>query len=353
MLRRLRLIAFVLPLLVLSLGDAAGVTLPPQASDEAHAHVTHGPDGLALDRRGRPTPVAATYAVDNHAEWLACEYDGQVLLNDYLGITDGQNESLPQVHAIYVYPAKTASRFVQFAAMFQADALQSSALLKTLGRDVRWDRRPDLVPAAPVCSSGRRPSTMLDITVFQSKYSARQLGTDRQFSLIAAELAASPKFPTSSNKKYIAWLDAGSNYCGQGTLWSDPSRVEGNASDANRTTGIVYRPYTNSTATGGFCRGRTLLHELGHNLGALQTTAPHAFDGAHCNDDKNDTMCYIANSATTSGLAPQFDWNKDDYWDPTPGKLGWWTLNLSKYICPLGTTGTAPDCATANLNPGY
>ncbi len=352
MLRRFRLLPLFLPLLALSAGDASGVELPDQASDEAHAHVTHGPDGLALDGRGRPAPVAATYAVDNHAEWLACEYDGQVLLEDYLAATPGQDETLPQVHAIYVYPAKTTSRFPQFAAMFQADARQASALVQTLGADVRWDVRPDLVPAATCPSEGRR-TTMLDITVFQSKYSARQLGTDRQFSLVAAELAASPKFPSSTKKKYIAWLDAGSNYCGQGTLWQDTTRRVGNTSDVNRTTGIVYRPYTpiSNAANGGFCRGRTLLHELGHNLGAVQKVAPHAFDGAHCNDDKNDTMCYVANSSATSGVPPQFDFNKDDYWDPAAAKLTWWTLNLSRYICPLGT-GTTPDCTKLNA-PSY
>lgn len=65
--------------------------------------------------------------MDNHADWLACEYDGKALVDDYLAATPGQDESLPQVHAIYVHPAKTNSRFLQFAAMFQADALQSSA----------------------------------------------------------------------------------------------------------------------------------------------------------------------------------------------------------------------------------
>lgn len=98
-----------------------------------------------------------------------------------------------------------------------------------------------------------------------------------------------------------------------------------------------------SWPTGGFCRGRTLRHELGHKLGALQSVAPHAYDGAHCNDSGEDTMCYTAATSVDTG-GPDFDYNNDDYWDPaanpklgSQGRLPWWTANLSKFICP--TTG--------------
>ena len=258
------------------------------------------------------------------------------------------------MHAIYVYPTKTNPRFLQFAAMFQADARQSSELVQSLGRDVRWDFRARSLPQSASCGG----TTVLDITVFKSKYTARQLSAANQFSLVSNELKASGKF-NSSTKKYVAWLDAGSQYCGQGSLYQDTTRGANNASEIYRTTGIVYRPYANDAATGGFCRGRTLLHELGHNLGAVQRVAPHAFDGAHCDDDNNDTMCYSASTTVTSE-APQFDFRKDDYWDPGASKsttaddgyprlnsemLGWnlstasrstpawWALNLSRYLC--------------------
>jgi hypothetical protein len=77
-------------------------------------------------------------------------------------------------------------------------------------------------------------------------------------------------------------------------------------------------------------------HEIGHTLGALQSHAPHAFDGAHCNDAIEDTMC--------EGPAPRrghgrrgdqyFDFGNDDYWSPPGGTpLGWWTLDLSRFLC--------------------
>ena len=77
--------------------------------------------------------------------------------------------------------------------------------------------------------------------------------------------------------------------------------------------------------------------------------APHAFDGAHCNDSGEDTMCYVSSTTPDTG-GPDFDYNNDDYWDPianprltTAAKLGHWTVNLSSFICP--TTG----CDSANV----
>ncbi len=370
---RLRLAALLVGVLVVSLSSGAGASLPPMADDEAHAHATHGPDGLALDKRGhRHNPAVARYSVDNHAQWRPCEYDGASLLDDYILHTVGQTETLPQVHAVYVYPADTGSRFPQLAAMFQADARQSSVLLQTLGRDVRWDLRPAGVSQTPgpgFCGS----PTLLDITVFQSQYTARELSSAHQFSLVATELAKSGKF-SAVDKKYVVWLDANSQYCGQGTLWQDAARSPINDSDVNRTTGIVYRPYAASDGpTGGFCRGRTLLHELGHNLGALQSGTPNAFDKAHCDDDNNDTMCYTGEASDqVNSPDAQFDYGKNDYWDPGASKpttqnpdgspttsaevLTWWTVNLSRYICPLPPEATAAspaDCSRHNSNPGY
>ena len=330
--RRLVVAGALLPVALVAglAGEAA--SLPPQASPvgEEHAH-THGPDGVGLDPRGR-TPAAAPYDVDAPAPWTAAQYDGQVHTTDQPDLT-----TLPTFHAVYVHPADKPSRFGQFAAMFQADARDASALLTELyGRGIRFDER-----------AGAGGARYLDITVVRSKYKARQLSSGNQFSLVANELAA--KGFTAPNKKYAVWLDAGSQACGQGHLYQDTRRSGANYNEG-RTTAIVYRPYNSADASGGFCRGRTLRHELGHNMGALQSVAPHAFDGAHCDDSAEDTMCYTSATSVDSG-PPAFDHNNDDYWDPVAAggsrKLGWWTVNLSSYVCPVGG-----DCSRPNV-PEY
>ncbi len=308
--------ALLAPVLLLAGSSPAG-SLPDQAAPAGHEHAhTHGPDGLALDRGG-PNRVAAAepYAVDAHAAWSKSEWDGQVNRSDEPDLT-----AAPQIHAVYVYPARATSRFLDFAAMFQADARQANTLLGTRDSRLGFDERLGADGA----------TRYLDITVFQSKYRARQLSGSNQFSLVANELAALPEF-NKPNKKYVVWLDAGSRYCGQATLYHDTTRSELNANNG-RTTGIVYRPHSTTNGEGGFCRGRTLLHELGHNLGALQVDAPSSFDDAHCNDSAEDVMCYTSQTSNDTGDAV-FDYGSNDYWDPSGGQLRYWTVNLSKFIC--------------------
>lgn len=321
-------------LVTLAPSGSSAQTLPSQAPAVANEH-THGPDGLDLDRRGRPVVAGEPYAVDATASWKADQYDGVVKAADSPDLN-----SHAQFHAIYVYPSDKSSRFADYAAMFQADARDASALLETLyGRAIRFDDRPSETVVG---------QSVLDITVFKSKYNSKQLATTRQFNLVNDELAAKFNQP---GKKYMAWLDAGSQYCGQGNLSQDTKRNGGNQNEG-RTLAIVYRPYNMAdTATGGFCRGRTLRHELGHTMGALQSVAPHAYDGAHCNDSAEDTMCYVSATSTDTGVAA-FDFRNDDYWDPRAnseyistfgpyltmdGKLPWWTVNLSAFLCDAPT----------------
>ncbi len=273
-------------------GPAAG--LPEQASPTAVEH-THGPDGLDLDGRGRGKPgvvAAAPYDVDAHAPWSASQWTGGTQTADVADDT-----TLPQFHAIYLYPSNATSRFTQFAAMIQADARQASNRLNGLGKAVRWDTRGG--------------GALIDITVVRSSNTAKRLGSGNQFTLVKNEIAS--KGFTKANKKYIVWLDAGSSYCGQGELYQDTRRTAANSSEL-KTTAIVYRPYpTNDPTTGGFCRGRTAMHEMGHNLGAIQKVAPHAFDGAHCNDSAEDVMCYTSATSNDTGTTGEFDYRKDDY----------------------------------------
>ena len=300
--------------------------LPPEASPQGYAHAhTHGPDTVDLDPRGRRPGVApaAPYEVDAYAPWSSTQYDGKAFTADQPDLT-----TLPTVHAIYLYPRDRSSRFTQFAAMFQADARQASQRLATLyGRGVRFDER-----------LGANSVSYLDITVVQSTKSYRQLSTSNQFNVIREELR-SRGYLANPSKKYLVWLDAGSSYCGQGELYQDTRRSSANYNE-RMTLAAVYRPYSTTNGSGGFCRGRTVNHELGHNMGALQQISPHAFDGAHCNDSAEDVMCYRSSSTPDTG-GQAFDWKNDDYWDPAASpssgslvKLGWWTVNLSRFVCP-------------------
>ena len=318
-------------------GTSLAVDLPPQVSPVAVNH-THGADGLWLDHpNGEPAPGAEPYEVDNHAPWNAADWDGRSFTVDQPDLTP-----LPTFHAVYVYAKDGVNRFSQFAAMFQADAVQASQRMNSMfGRGIRYDYR-----AGDCYQTAGTPC--LDITVFRTKARSNQMSGSNAWSTVYKELSTAFRAP---NKKYFVFLDVQNTYaCGQGNLAQDTRRIAANYNEG-RTQSIIYRPYPSTNGEGGFCRGRTLLHELGHNMGALQNVSPHAYDGAHCNDSAEDVMCYRSQTSYDPGPM-SFDFNNDDYWDPiadplssnmlagttsTPTKLPWWTVNLSRYICP--TTG--------------
>ncbi len=334
MTKKLLRLSAILAIMVAAIqAPTAAQSLPEQASDTGEENAnTHGPDGLALYRPGRPS-ANHPYQVDHPAAWDPAQYDGVALGADH----QPDHLATPTVHAIYLYPSNASSRFAKFAAMFQADAAQASKLVEGLyGTGVRFDMRKG--GATPKNPDG----VFLDITVLKSKYNAKQLGSSRQFTLVRDEIAAKFNDP---NKKYVVWLDAASRYCGQGELYQDPNRDPAVNANQKRTTAIVYRPYSTTNTDGGFCRGRTLLHEVGHNLGALQNVATNTSDGAHCNDDNNDVMCYTDSEQFTSD-GSKFDYLNNDYWDPPGGfPLPHWTVNLSRFVC------TTSNCSGFNLSP--
>lgn len=81
---------------------------------------------------------------------------------------------------------------------------------------------------------------------------------------------------------YVMWVES-SVVCGTGTLWDNDDRP----SSLNANS---YGP--RFTRVDVPCFGIAETHELGHNVGAVQPSAPHSTGaGAHCTDEY-DVMCY-------------------------------------------------------------
>ena len=338
-------------------GSGHSSSTDPGASAFGRGHLhSHGPDGLELYRGPRAGSTVVAEVVDDTLSsdtWTA-----NTLLPVVATDQPDRYPGLSQVHLVYLHGAEVKQPRTNLLPMFESDARDAQAFLeRRYGRSVRFDER--VLQGVP----------RLDITTVKSRYRTSQLGTSQQFDLVKKELARVFPDSDSPRKKYVAWLDAPSTYCGQGELYGDWHRDKDNWNDL-RTTGVVYRPSDPSRpADGGFCRGRTLLHELGHNLGALYGGAPNAFDGAHCNDDKNDAMCYQGevtagmDSGAQLGSFGEFDYRNDDYWDagaqvgslnagtPASGAhlqhLNWWGVNLSRFVCRPSTVGGAPECGSS------
>ncbi len=252
-------------------------------------------------------------------------------------------------HAIYALPSDAADRFRQFADSIQADSFQASALLEqSYGRAIRFDLGT---------SCGRQ---YLDISTVRLPYTTAQmqgLASTPTGTLEAVSNGINAAgFPTirptdtvesasTRNRNFVVWIDAPApaGACGQATSYDDQTRDPSNLNNLGGKVAVVF-----PNGNGAFCSSNTVRHEIGHNLGALQPTAPHAFDGAHCNDSYEDTMCYSNAPRTQNGQRGMFfDYRNDDYWDPPQGaSLPWWTANLNRFLCPDAACNIAPDDGT-------
>lgn len=145
---------------------------------------------------------------------------------------------------------------------------------------------------------------------------------------------------------------------GQATGWGDDSLSPSNCN--NGGCGPAYSILYGQT--GAY---QTWLHELGHNLGAVQNSAPHGTGAFHCYDGY-DTMCYNdggPNGHLYSGTycAQQvWDCNKDDYFhrSPTAGSYlaTHWNIGnaINRYLdftVPVDTT--APTLTVQEPAPGF
>lgn len=118
-------------------------------------------------------------------------------------------------------------------------------------------------------------------------------------------------------KKYWVWYDDNTTCgcSGTGHIYTDESPGAGNLNNGNANSmfGVNF----------GFVSVTTWLHELGHNLGAVQNGAPFSSLASHCIDGF-DIMCYNDGGANSSGYSNSycatrvFDCNKNTYCHASP-----------------------------------
>jgi hypothetical protein len=298
---------------------------------------THGPDPVSA-----VTPTA-------HAAAAA---------SDWCANTDPAANQLAngvyRYHAVYAHPADRPSRLSALGGQLQADAFGASALLeREYGRAIRFD-------VGTPCGAGQ-----LDISEVRLPFTEAQLGAfaasahAATFDAVAAALRERG-FAVAQNdaradqlaalhENFVVWLDGPGpvGTCGQGTALLDSTRSEANLNNTGGKLALIFRNGRD------FCGADVVRHEIGHNLGALQPDAPNTTDGVHCNDAFEDTMCAWESPRLVGGPfnGVYFDYGNDDYWDPPQGApLGWWTVNLSRFVCP-GADCNRPPAAARDRAP--
>jgi hypothetical protein len=243
-----------------------------------------------------------------------------------------------RVQAIYAHPTSIASRYALFEASFGAwagnveAAVADSATRFGGERHVRWVHDGACNLDIDVVAL---TSTELS-TIGNMRTALRNRGYD------------------ADNRKYLVWADT-SVYCGVAYIWYDDQPGEQNM---NNGAAEMYARIDNG------CWGfpsSVEAHELMHNLGGVQKTAPHASANGHCLDDQ-DRMCYDDDGAGGKSvsvvcddlaLERLFDCNGDDYFHPSPASGSWlashWNTYNSRFL--FGTAGSGGGGGTPDPEP--
>jgi hypothetical protein len=183
--------------------------------------------------------------------------------------TTYQAHTGPRVKVIYAYPAGSVNRFATMRDLIQNDARDMTDLMlgaagqtKTLRFDV-----------GTRCGAGY--VDILSIALPRSAAAYRQLGASARMTQLRTDLA--PAVANMVGKRnYLVYADhtnAGDGVSGIATVFLDDSPGANNASN----TGGIWAMAFGNSADAGFLGSRltTVLHEVSHNLGAVQDSALH------------------------------------------------------------------------------
>ena len=326
-------------------------------ASDAHARVrtrapaTHGGDPRALDLlpempapHGGPFGRAMSARATGTQDPVAQLVQGG-LPDAWCGENRASNDTAHETanggykyHAIYAYPSDGSDRLLTQATTLQTDAFQASSLLEFLyDRAIRFDMGTSCGPQYLDISTLRLPQSTAQLqSAANSSPDAVMAAVERAIDGAGFDVLGdsdSSALAATRARNFVVWLDGpapGGGVCGIGTLYADTDRTQSNWNNYGGKVALVFRNGS------GFCASNIVRHEIGHNLGALQAGAPHAFDNAHCDDAYEDTMCSPQSPHVSGGQYQglYFDYRNDDYWDPPGASLPRWTVNLSRFLCP-------------------
>ncbi|MQS17746.1 hypothetical protein F7Q99_37555 [Streptomyces kaniharaensis] len=260
---------------------------PPAAADlvkGAAPVIDAGQKALLADAAGAPQQNTAGAAPAGSS--VVCEGDGS---------------SGNRVQVVYVHTPGN-DRYAQYLASFKkwaadVDVIYNESAKETGGaRHVRFVTEPD-------CSV-----SVLNVQVSDSEIA--------EFSASNSALAAQGF--NRKDRKYMMFTDA-KVYCGIGTFAGDERPGQDNISNFGPSYGRT---------DSGCWSGSTAAHELGHNLGAVNNSAPNSSKAGHCVDEW-DLMCYsdapyypqMKTVCPDRSHDDRLDCNHDDYYNtnPAPG----------------------------------
>jgi hypothetical protein len=291
-------------------GGPARCTHGPDAAPEGiDVRVARQPETL-IDTLLRPEPSTA-------AEGTSCVGDGS---------------TGPRVQLVYANITGRTDRFATFAASFQTWAAAMDGVFDRSAAETGGSRRIRFVHDA-ACKPIVAKTTL-------------SVAGGNDFGTTVDELVANGF--SRNDRKYLVWVDA-NVYCGIGEVYSDDRAGQNNY---NNVYSLISRV---DNGCWGMVGQSVEAHELMHNLGGVQESAPNATIYGHCTDE-SDRMCYADGSGEpmvqrcVSGHENTFDCNHDDYFStaaPTGSYLAThWNAANSVWLSAGQPAATAPGAPT-------
>lgn len=281
----------------------------------APSAITHGNDPLP------PRPPGLIAQAAPQAAW-PCEGTG----------VEGRRVQL-------VYAHTGSGTLAAFRPTFEAIARQVEGTFLTSARETGGERLVRFVTDAGCNLS------ILDVVVSMQALAS--------FDQTIAELSAQGLNRT--DRIYHTWTE-GNAYCGIGTVYSDDTPT-GNINDR-------LAQYSRSDRQ---CWNYAEAHEITHNLGGVQNSAPNSTLGLHCRDDY-DVMCYADGGPNGQMIQPypcpdatfedRLDCGDNDYFSTAPPAGSylashWNTANAGALTRSVPSTSSTlpPSTSSTTLPP--
>ncbi|MFE0462074.1 RICIN domain-containing protein [Kitasatospora sp. NPDC058965] len=275
--------------------------LPSHGGDQAPAAAALLKDAPTVVDATSGTVTAAASTQVPGAAAAAGSGSGTAAAGSGTVLCDGDGSAGNRVQVLYVH-GPGQDRYGQYLASFQQWAADVDVIYNASAEETGGNRHVRFVTNAD-CTA-----TVLDVEL--SATALQEFGATND---ALAKLGYNRK-----DRKYMMFADA-NVYCGIGTFAGDERPGQDNLSNFGPSYGRT---------DNGCWSGSTAAHELGHNLGAVNNSAPHSSKAGHCTDEW-DIMCYsdAPYYPKMQVLCPdnkhddRLDCNHDDYYntDPAPG----------------------------------
>ena len=336
------------------LGDGCRSLFVITSANGAKKGCTHGPD---------PAPPGATPPARTRSVSELRMLTPTATL-DSGPACEGNGTSGNRVQAVYAYPADRPDRSASVVPLVRSWAGAMDDVYFESARETAGSRRIRMVTEPAPSGACRVNVVTLPLTA---------TGDDSFGNTIAEARAAGL---TSSARRFVIWMDStaasGASICGIGQMFPDDRAGQDNPNNGGVVTGEGGLVSRIDQQCWGSATHSVEAHELGHNLGAVQASAPNTSGGGHCVDEW-DIMCYsdspnfpvmtflCGTQMGDSSHDNRLDCNHDDYFHTSPAAGSYlathWNVARNNFLREAGlehdaTTVTATGDGDTVVEPG-